>query len=1346
MHMHRPKHNLLPALTVALCTLAGAQDNPVYLDESHLAGQILAQVESVAASNPREAVRLLQELLDASGHQVVSTMDVPEPVWFQSVRRRVQECYLRDPELLRIMRKTYGEEAAELLAAGRMTEVARRFPLTPSGLPSMLHLGMQAIEAGALHRGRTQLERALEHPDLDTPTRRLALYGLGTIATLLEEDEALIDVTEQLNALGDDGIETLEALKSIRHQLPNQRSHTITGSGLDIPIDRLVGQSIWTAPLEQSLLNQRVDLAGSLSNYGRSDLQAMAEEGWFTTVVPVVHEDTVIVNLGDTVLALDTLTGSTRWASTRRQQNLRLDPSERPAVADFIALDGPYLVTATGHLYPTERSGPGHLLCFDATSGQLRWGLQVEGHPDIEQSDDLFVSSPPVIHEGTVFVMARRVSAQQLTSELLIAIDLIEGDVEWSRWISSAGRMRRNTIANTMAPFAADGRIYVSTGTGAVAALDTSSGDLLWIRRLPSLSNASNPSEAIRPYTPHAPVMVDAGLVSIAPDGNEVLVLDPDSGAVRAAYPATTPDHWNHPTYLLASENELFSIGRDVRGFSGSSLDAPRWTLELEETATLPAGRIQLLEHSLIIPLQGRILQVDRRDGTILHELPIQRTGNAIVAGEQMLIASATHLDAYTAFDRARDILVDRIRSKPADVEAKLDLVRLASKARETELLNTTTRAMLDNLSSTSPEQAERSRDRLLDHLIEAMRTEPNIASGRGAVLKGLLLETADRPHRELKAALVLGDRLAETDAAQAADVWRSILRSDSVARAWHEENGLAAPGSTWAYQRLSGIDAPRKSIDRPPWREPVDPASLDDVLGCLRENIRASDDSTRIARELPPAIDRLLSAERRDAAIGLLNAWNTRSPDETLYRSESPQNASDWIRMLTAVEHPGQDEDDLISEPVRISGSLLPLASGSRRPSNTHRVLVTGQNLLRSIDPAHNENQWSISIPGSGSSLLQHDDRRISILVDDGDMKPDLLVLDAETGRTLGGPTGLANFFPASERTRGLLQPMRPDGRMIDPGEVLVCANDSFVTLLRRDAMAVGLGDPQNNEVQWTRPLPLRILHDILPMPDGLIAIGPDPDATEPLAASNTDPVLYYVAHATGAIRKIVWPEELGRFVWIARSPLNDLVVGGQHGIACIGWPDHTPRWITTIPAARQSARGWATSEAVLFMDERDGKETIRVLDLTTGRHRGEIERPSYRDDGLIRELVVDGHGFRILRDSGLAIHAPDGTLIGSDGIPSEYQYEHLLNDGGRHILLAHRQSIADLNRGTGRGNRRHLYRISVLDETGRSVDLLDLYPLMSRIRAARLVGSRLLIETDSVVDLISLPTVAID
>ena len=109
----------------------------------------------------------------------------------------------------------------------------------------------------------------------------------------------------------------------------------------------------------------------------------------------------------------------------------------------------------------------------------------------------------------------------------------------------------------------------------------------------------------------------------------------------------------------------------------------------------------------------------------------------------------------------------------------------LCSQSMEEEF-NTTTRELLDTLPEAEPTRADRIRERLLTHLVEAMRTEPDITTEDGARLQSLLLETADRPHLELEAALVVGDRLQETDTTKAANAWRSILQSEAMARAWH--------------------------------------------------------------------------------------------------------------------------------------------------------------------------------------------------------------------------------------------------------------------------------------------------------------------------------------------------------------------------------------------------------------------------------------------------------------------------------------------------------------------------------------------------------------------------------
>ncbi|MDG2200924.1 MAG: PQQ-like beta-propeller repeat protein [Phycisphaerales bacterium] len=1338
--------NLLRLLCLGMTAIAAGQDNPVYIDESHGARQVLEQADAAAASNPAESVRLLQELLASSGHQLVATIESPNPTQFRSVREIVNQHYRSNPILLETMRRQYDEPAQRLLEAGMLQDVVQLHALTRPGLEAQLRLGRTDIELGALQQGVRRLELVLEHPDVEPASRAAALYGLGVASRLLGDLPMQIQVDADLEALPVEGAAFRDALASMKVTEGAFRNHTVMRTGPEASIEDLVVQSIWSVPLEHSLLNQRMDHPSTINNLTRGELEIQSEGGWYSTVVPTVRDNLVFINLGEVVIAMDALTGHPVWASHQQQPELRLDPTERPSGVNLIELEGRYLVTATGHLYATERSGDGLLLCFDAPTGQLRWGVQVNGHRDIDQSEGLFICSPPTIHEGTVYVQARKISPQQLVSEVLVAIDLVEGDILWSSWISSAGRLRRSMTPNTTAPLAIGSRIFVVTATGAIAAIDSTNGDLLWLHRLPTPKATNTPSGAIRPYTHLQPVMAGGSLICITPDGTEVLAIDPETGVVLQSISATQPERWNHPVYMLSSGDRIVSVGRDVRCFDVDQLETPHWILETADqiASPVPVGRVQLLEDSLIIPVRDQVLQVDLESGRILRSLTVEHDGNPLVAGPQLLVASSTHLDAYTAFDRARGVLEERIATRPDMVSLRLDLVRLAARSNQSELLHQSTRDLLNLLPTVDEQASESARDQLMRYLVNAIKAQPGIDGEHGAALRDLLVETADRPHRELEALLVLGDWIRASDPEEAAGLWRRILTRESLSRAWYEQDTLHAPGADWARRRLATIDVEPDPLDSVAWSDPVDSGDIEHVLGSARDNLRTNQDPVKLAAMFPETIHRLVNADRMDAAIGLLHSWDTRFPGELLLDETTLRSARKWADSLPPMTEPAIEEipaaDGIIEPPSRISGTLLPLAQGSVIKPPPMSPLLMRRDSIGKFDTRTMEQAWTARTTGLNNVLLQQDEQRIAILVEHGDFRPDLIFLDAGTGEELAPPIDLASLFKGMEPADFGHQSILPDGRMIELDELLICSNPEFIALVRRDGQLIGLGGDEGSEIQWQQKLPLRVVHGILPWPDGFVVIGPDPDVDQPLAVSNADPLLFHVDHRTGTSRRLQWPDAIGRFNWITRSPLNDLVLGGEEGIACITWPDHTPRWITTDPLSKQTRQGWASSEAVLVMDD---KEVLHLLDIETGEDSGDLELPEYRDMAMIRELQADGRGFRILRETGVAIHDPVGTLVGTDGIPREYQFEHLLSDGGLHVLLAHRQTVTGLAGSSRAGGRRHLYRISILDDSGRVLDLLDLFPLTSRIRAARLHGRTLIIETDEAVDIITLPPV---
>ena len=90
---------ILFASVIAAEAAHGQQDNPVYVDDSPRAAELLHRARRQAADNVSEAVRLYQELLDTYGSKLIATDDV-SPDCFVSVRSRALSDLAADDDLL----------------------------------------------------------------------------------------------------------------------------------------------------------------------------------------------------------------------------------------------------------------------------------------------------------------------------------------------------------------------------------------------------------------------------------------------------------------------------------------------------------------------------------------------------------------------------------------------------------------------------------------------------------------------------------------------------------------------------------------------------------------------------------------------------------------------------------------------------------------------------------------------------------------------------------------------------------------------------------------------------------------------------------------------------------------------------------------------------------------------------------------------------------------------------------------------------------------------------------------------------------------------------------------------
>src|SRR5687767_8381393 len=127
---------LISALALGLTLgprAAAQQDNPVYVDDSPQARELLRQARDQTRENASEAVRLYQELLDDFGLRLVPSSDVGGEQ-FSSTRQRVLAALSADQNLLDRYRLVQTPAAEQLLQNGELVKAAMAYTLTEPGL------------------------------------------------------------------------------------------------------------------------------------------------------------------------------------------------------------------------------------------------------------------------------------------------------------------------------------------------------------------------------------------------------------------------------------------------------------------------------------------------------------------------------------------------------------------------------------------------------------------------------------------------------------------------------------------------------------------------------------------------------------------------------------------------------------------------------------------------------------------------------------------------------------------------------------------------------------------------------------------------------------------------------------------------------------------------------------------------------------------------------------------------------------------------------------------------------------------------------------------------------------
>jgi len=1395
MHRHlRRRPVTVAALIAALTSPVAAQtDNPVYVDDSPQAWLLFQQARDQVRDNVGEAARLYQELLSEFGLKLIPVVET-DGTMFASVRSRVLRDLAGQPALLDRYRLIETAAAQRLLDEDMLERAAATRPLTAPGLEAMLRLGQRHLEAGSFRMALHWLDEAAGHPDVDE-TRAAHLWHMtGMAAHYLRDDALLQEALTKLSGLPAAG-EILEHMVRLHAggagPLP-RRGVTPLDTAPASDLSQLIAEDIWSVDLEDSLLNRRFASTADDGGQSRDAREQRRRRGQLNTAAPTIAGEVVFINEGHTVRALDRFTGRAVWPQPYAETRGAVPEdgnSELTMDMNIVSVEGDALVTFTGHLMSRERSNDGRVVCLDAVTGALRWWRDISHIDGADEFETLFPHGRPLIIEGSVYFMARKARKQQLTAAYVIALDLQTGALRWARHVSTSGGIR-----NTARPFSAvafdRGSLFVATPLGAVARLELHDGEIRWLKRYPVPLNATQ-SAMHRPWEFDQPVVVGDRVIAIEPDRRRVVVIDRESGDETSSHACASTDGWGAPSYLLANEHSVYGVGRDIAAFRLGDLNNAAWRLSRPAESPIQnessfdrrpeiGGRVQLVGSQLVAPTYYGVLIVDNETGVIDAELDIPYVGNPVAFDSQLLLAEADRLDAYMSFDRAREMLRQRIASNPGDPDPALSLLKLGVRVRDFDLSMQAANLVVEALDrATFDDKTARARDELFARLLEI--DERGIASTRdqGELLFGVLNSIADSPAARIEYLLAYGSWLGQHSPRQAIERgYQAILSDPKLAATWRRHDDAVRRAADWAADRQRRLihDHGRAVY-----------AAQDDFALLRLDQIRAGadpdpDELIALVQEFPlasVAVEAAFLATEQCArqgrfrkALGVLGAMDRLNPEapETprlLGRYLSLCAAAGWtddpVRTLRSVigTRPALAADtdegsrlatDLLDElaprsrrallpeielplgnALFLSGGLVRLHTGARWTLES--VLLADDGALKLYPPGRDEPVWTTTIDAAEARILHADPGRLLLWNDpseNGD-DPRALMLDSMTGTVRWTSASVAEHLGEPLREpRGGAGGRRGGGQEFDPRHTWPLFDGDRLILVRGAGGILALSALDGQTVRWTRHDTIAQVHHAA-LHDGAVILAGMMHKVDALGGTTARaPRIVAYDAATG---ESLWQRETlgdGEVRWMTPGPFGTLAIGTSTAVELLDSYGGRRLWASVAPGARDSLESWMLPDRVLV---RDRESRLRTLALADGRLSPPFDLSFRRDlsPADLREVLPDEHGVATRFRNHMIRFDFDGKLIGMDAISDATDFQWLIPARSSYVVINAQVQQVPVN---GQAARRteYSYLIHFMSDNGRLLGdpySLPRSDLVRRLQDARLIGSTLYLST---------------
>ncbi len=1383
---------MLAALAIPglLGTTPGAsarQVNPVYVDDSPRAWELFRRARDQAPDNASEAARLYQELLDDYGLKLVPVSEAARD-HFVAVRLRVLAQLRADDELRRRYVLIETPQAQRMLQAGELERLALTRTLTEPGLDAMLHLAQADLESARFHSAIDWLREAVDHPALGGRRAAHCWLMLGLAAHYLGDNELRETSARMLDRMTDDGDAFRDQLRAlvaaggapaIHHGLSPLDPAPVTD------LTELVAQAIWSVELDASLLRRR--LSDPAGGDRREALEHRRREGDLMTAAATVAGPTVYINQGHQVSALDRFTGRPIWprpyvdepppAPLGRDQHQTLD-------LNIVAVDGDTLVTLTGHAHAASRSGQGQVVCLEAGTGELRWKVTIDRIGGVEDHEGLFPYGAPIVAEGLVFVLARKVSRQLLTSCYVLALDASDGELRWARHVCSSGGLKTRVARPFSTPAYVDGDLFIATAIGAIARLDAATGQTRWLRRF-AVPITSFTAQR-RPWELGGPVVTSDRVIAIAPNQRQIVTLARETGDLLEVVDARTREGWATPRYLLGNDPWVYAIGREIRAFHLDDLTNPRWRLPdpalAADDLALPVdgrlqirGRVQRVADALIVPTLDGVMVVDGETGRGRRRLGVRTVGNPVAVDEQLILAGSDRLDAYMSFRSAERVLRQRLASTPADPGPALSLLRLGMRVRDLDLaLEAAELALRSIITTPRGTDGAAARRELFAMLLEIDKQRIAANTEEGEALHAMIGTVAVEPDQRAEHLLAYGDWLSSRSLSRAVEAYQGILSDRTLASTRRAEAGAVRPAANWATQRLGGlilrhgerVYLPQADFARMRVRQLLSGGKSDpaDLLALAKEfpfAPAALDAARRAGRS------RLERGDRRGAAAALMEiyhlapgpesaarllgslasicadaGWTTAAQavlghvvrahgDIPLETDNGRRAAARWLADLESARPapPLARVGDSQGLAESLAGRLVPAAGGVRvRPD---AVLIVDGGELRLLGTPDLEPRWSVTLDGPVPQLLRRDERGILLWLGSDPDYPRAVLLDAADGSprwTTPKPRAW-HIDPIRNLARNrAVKDQMPSGEPFDPGQTIPLVGDHRLIMVRRTGETAAFDLASGEPVPGWQPPPrslaqvhLARLHDF-----GLVLAGLE----SPRGGAGIEgglPAIVVLDPESGVMLRRMRPLGRSGVKWMSIGPLGSLVFATEEGIEMLDLLSGETLWSNVSYAATGTHRGWPLAEHVLVEDRAKKLRALRLADGTLS-DPFEVPRRGEWDPLALREVVVSrGRGFARYRQRIVRFDVT-GAVRGADVISDDREFRWLLPADDRLILVSKLQT-KQVPGETG-WQTQHIYRIYSLSDSCKLIgDQIELPPLRQPLEASALIDGWLLL-----------------